>query len=381
MRAVFPPDRLAVSALFLMNGFLVGSWAPKIPEFKARFDLSEGELGLMIVVFGVGSLILMPLAGAMIARRGSSAVVKALAVLCAPMLLWVTLAPVVWVAACVVFLLGGVIGGMDVAMNANAVAVERGRRRAIMSSCHGFWSLGGLIGAGLGGVAIQMAGVMGQAVFVTLVATAVLAFAWRHIRLDGPAPGERARLRLPTSAFPYLVGLMALFSMIPEGAVLDWAALYLRQEMAADVAASGLAFGAFSATMATVRFLGDPIRERLGAVRTLRLSAGISICGMVAAGLATDPAFAIVGFAAAGIGIANMVPIAFSAAGNAPGLAPGIGLSVVTTMGYAGILFAPSVIGFVAEFTSFSRIFTFLPVLFLVVVALSRMARHADFDG
>ncbi len=141
---------------------------------------------------------------------------------------------------------------------------------------------------------------------------------------------------------PWLIGIMALFSMVPEGAVLDWGALYLKDELGASVELSGFGFAAFSATMAAMRFAGDHVRDRLGATLTLRICTVTALAGMVLAGLAPNAVLAILGFALAGIGISNMVPIAFSAAGNMPGLQPGIGLSVATTMGYSGMLFAPS---------------------------------------
>jgi len=169
--------------------------------------------------------------------------------------------------------------------------------------------------------------------------------------------------------------------MIPEGATLDWGALYLRTELGASVSFSGFAFAAFSLAMAGMRFAGDLVRDRLGAVRTLRLCTAASFVGLVTAGLAPNLSVALVGFAVAGVGISNMVPIAFSAGGNIPGLAPGIGLSVVTTLGYSGILFAPSVIGFVAEHTSLSAVFTAVSFLNVVVFALSGLARHADRTG
>jgi len=177
---------------------------------------------------------------------------------------------------------------------------------------------------------------------------------------------------------PWLIGIVALFSMVPEGAILDWGALYLRQELGASVTLSGFAFAAFSLTMAVMRFAGDLVRDRLGAVLTLRISTTMAIVGMLISGLAPDAMLVIVGFAIAGIGISNMVPIAFSAAGNMPGLAPGVGISVATFLGYSGMLFAPSLIGFIAEHTGFAIIFATLPVLFIVVLVLSHLARHAD---
>src|SRR5690606_19643445 len=131
-----PPTRVAVSLLFLLNGFMMGAWAPKIPEFAARLQLSESDLGLMLLVFGIGSVTLMPLAGAQIARLGSSRVVQVTTLLFLPTLLGVTFADSIWMAAIAIFLFGGLTGAMDVSMNANAVEVERRMRRSIMSSCH-----------------------------------------------------------------------------------------------------------------------------------------------------------------------------------------------------------------------------------------------------
>ncbi len=372
-------ERTAVALLFLMNGFLVGAWAPKIPEFASRLELTESSLGMMILVFGLGSLIMMPIAGSQIARYGSSIVSRMTAILAVPTLMFLTWVGGIWSGAVAIFFFGGLIGAMDVAMNANAVAVEKHMRRSIMSSCHAFWSLGGLLGAASGGFLIERIGVSSHAVLVTIAAAIMLAFAWPLVLRDAPHPEEvHERLKLPRTALPWLLGLMALFCMIPEGAVIDWSALYLRQELGSSVTASGFAFAAFSLTMAIMRFAGDLVRDRFGAVRTLRVCAVISIAGLITAGFAPTGNIAIVGFALAGIGISNLVPIVFSAAGNLPGLRPGVGLSVVTTMGYSGILLAPSAIGFIAEYSGLALIFAALSVLHLVVLLLSPLAKHAD---
>lgn len=373
--------RWAVSILFFVNGLIVGSWAPKLPVLLSRLSITEATLGLIVLGLGIGSLVMMPVFGAMVARRGSRQAVTLGAWLAAPSLIWISVAPDLWSVAAAVFLFGGVIGGMDVAMNANAVAVERARDRAIMSSCHGFWSLGAFAGAGAGGAVIQAGGDMLHAVLVTAVALAALSWALPRLLTDAPAKDTpRAPLRLPRTALPYLLGLMALTSMVPEGAILDWAAVYLEREMGASLAVAGWGFAACAGTMATMRFLGDALRLRFGAVRTLRISAAIAMAGLALAGLGTAPAAAIAGFALAGIGIANMVPIALSAAGNMPGLAAGVGLSVVTIMGYSGILLAPGSIGWLAEKLSLGTIYLGLAVLLLVPLALSRLVATADFE-
>ena len=382
---LMPPARIAVSTAFLLNGYLVGNWAPRIPSFKAGLGIDEAMLGLMILAFGVGSLVTMPLVGAAIAREGSQRLLRLLALCLAPCWLLLTLAPGVPVAFLGIFLFGAVAGGMDVAMNANAVSVERSMRRAIMSSCHGFWSLGGLIGSATGGVLLGQFGGLAQSGVIVVTCLALLALTWGAILPDRAAAAareEKQRLRLPPFGLPWILGLMALFCMIPEGSVLDWSALYLQSELGASIEASGLAFAAFSATMAVMRFTGDLIRDRFGAVATFRSSALIAAAGLVVAGFAPSAGVAIGGFAVAGLGIANLVPIAFSAAGNLPGLPPGVGISLVSFLGYSGMLFAPSLIGFVAHRTGLGPIFVALPLLYLVVFAFAHHARSADMgDG
>lgn len=377
-----PPARLAVSVAFLLNGYLVGNWAPRIPSFKTGLGIDETMLGLMILSFGVGSLLTMPVIGTVIAREGSQRALRALTLCLAPCWLLLTLAPSVPMAFLGTFLFGAVAGGMDVAMNANAVSVERSMRRAIMSSCHGFWSLGGLIGSATGGVLLGQFGGMAQTGVIVLVCLAMLALTWTAILPDrAPAQAERQPLRLPRLGLPWILGAMALFCMIPEGSVLDWSALYLQTELGASIEASALAFAAFSATMAAMRFTGDLIRDRFGAVATFRGSALIAAGGLVLAGFAPSAGVAIAGFAVAGLGIANLVPIAFSAAGNLPGLPPGVGISLVTFLGYSGMLFAPSLIGFIAHRTGLGPVFAALPLLYLAVFALAHHARSADMDG
>ncbi|WP_136658255.1 MFS transporter [Nitratireductor sp. XY-223] len=373
--------RAAVSAMFLMNGFVVGSWAPLVPELAERHGLSESALGLLILTLGFGSILIMPISGALIARIGALPVLRVTCLLCAFALLPVALAPSVPVLVGVLFVFGGIIGSMDIAMNANAVVVERRLKKAIMSSCHGFWSLGGLIGAASGGVLIDRFGSSVQVALVCVLAAIVALSFVSRLAPDLPlAEDAKPKFRLTLAPMPYVVGLVALFSMVPEGAILDWGALYLRQDLGADVTYSGLAFGAVAATMAIMRFAGDAVRQRFGAVTTMRYSAVVAAAGLLLAATATGPAMAIAGFALSGIGIANLVPVALSAAGNLPGLPPGVGISIATSMGYSGILMAPALIGFVAEFQGFSAAFMGLAALFVVVFGLSSVARHADLS-
>lgn len=372
--------RVAISAIFFANGLMIGSWAPELPALMRRLQIDEGTAGFVVLMLGVGSIPLMPVFGAATARHGSAKIVRLSALLSLPTLLLITIAPSLILVMGAVLLYGGMLGGMDVAMNSNAVAVERARRRAIMSSCHGFWSLGGVVGAGLGGIILARWGEFGHAAVITALYTGVLVFALPRMLQDAPSEAEsKGPLRLPRSPLPYVIGFMALCCMIPEGAIIDWAAVYLQRERGASLSLAGFGFAACAAAMAAMRFLGDVLRQRLGPVSMMRISALTAMTGMGIAGMAPNAYLAIIGFGFAGIGIANLVPIAFSAAGNLPSLAPGVGLSVVTVMGYSGFLLAPGSIGFLAEKMSFSSIYLGLAALLCVPLLLSPLARFAEF--
>ncbi|MCA0341690.1 MAG: MFS transporter [Proteobacteria bacterium] len=371
--------RWAVAAMFFANGFILGAWAPQIPLFLARLGISETTLGLLILGFGLGALVAMPLAGWMIARHGSKATLSVIAIACSLGLAIVVASPNVIVAAAALAIFGAVFGGMDVTMNANAVAVERRLGRAIMSSSHGFWSLGGFVGGLTGGFVIQQVGAMGHALIVCAIALAmVLAALPSVIDDDRPQAHERVAHSFPRSVTLYVLGFIALFSMIPEGAVVDWAALYLAQEHGSTVATAGWGYAAFAGSMALMRFAGDRIRDRFGGVATLRVSALISAAGMFAAAFAPSAPLAIAFFALAGLGIANMVPVVFSAAGNHPGVASGAAMSVVTTIGYSGILIAPSAMGFIGDHVGFVPVFAGVAVMLALVAAVAGVAHQAD---
>lgn len=373
--------RWAVASIFFVNGFVVGSWAPQIPVFLTRLEISEFTLGLLILLFGAGAVSAMVWAGHLIPKHGSKRVTTFFAISCCFGLLLVALAPGVATAAIAMYVFGGTIGATDVSMNANAVTVEKKLGRAIMSSSHGFWSLGGFVGGGLGGIVIQNWGHLAHAALVSLAAVALTAPALRHLVADLPIADQHRKFSLPRSPGVYVIGFMALLCMNSEGAVLDWGALYLRQEFGSDIATAGFAFGAFAGAMALMRFLGDGVRNRLGAVATFRISGVVAAAGMLAAGLSPWPWLAILAFAISGLGIANMVPILFSAAGNQPGTSPGAGMSVVTTMGYSGILVAPSVIGFVGERTAFAPVFIAIAVLLALVFLASAITKAADLSS
>jgi MFS family permease len=377
--------RLASGTMFLVNGFVMGSWAPQIPLLLPRHQITESTLGLLIFMLGVGAVGAMALSGGLIARHGSRPLLRIFAVTACLTLAGVVLAPNLWLVTPAMVIMGGLLGCMDVFMNANAVELERRMGRAIMSSSHGFWSLGGFAGGGIGGLIIARLGPEGHALVVAGLTLAAVLLAMPHLQGDTAKPvhhtgGGRAK-RWPRGAAIYILGGMTLLSMIPEGAVLDWAALYLQKEHGTGLATAGLAFALFSASMAIMRFAGDAIRNRFGAVQTLRISGLIAAAGLMGAAVSPNATLVIACFTFAGLGVANMVPVMFSAAGNFPGLAAGMGITTVTMLGYSGILIAPSSIGFVAEHIGFRVTFGTLALLLIAVAMMANRAAAADFQA
>ena len=375
--------RIASATMFMVNGLLMGSWAPQIPLLLPRHQISETMLGLLIFLLGVGAVGAMAMAGGLIGRFGSRLVLQVFAVTAPFALAAVVLSPNLWALSVSLVIMGALIGCMDVSMNANAVDLERRLGRAIMSSSHGFWSLGGFVGGSIGGWIIAHIGAEWHAMLVAAGSVLAVLLARPYLIGDAAKPAALTHTA-PSKGWPrspaiYILGVMALLSMIPEGAVLDWAALYLQQEHGTGVSTAGLAFALFSATMAVMRFAGDAIRNRFGAVQTLRASAVIAAAGLLGAALAPNATLVIASFAFAGLGVANMVPVMFSAAGNIPGLGAGMGISIVTMLGYSGILVAPSSIGFVADHVGFRITFGTLALLLIAVALMSSRAAAADF--
>lgn len=376
--------RWAVAAMFLANGFVMGAWAPQIPLLMPRHGVTESMLGLLILVLGLGAVSAMLFAGRLISLYGGRRVLSLFSLALIPVLPMVVFSPNLWVLALFMAVFGAMAGCMDVAMNSQAVEIERRLHKAIMSSSHGFWSLGGFIGGSAGAWVIAQWGSEMQSLMTAGVVAGVVLAAMPFLLPDAPhGPVAKALATPKTKLFPkdfhvWLLGFLALFSMVPEGAVLDWAAIYLQKEMGSDVFVSGLAFAFFAGAMAVMRFLGDTVRNRFGAVQTLRISGWLGAAGLMGGALAPLDWMVIVSFAAAGLGVANMVPILFSAAGNHPNLPSASAISIVTMVGYCGILVAPSTIGFLAEHAGFRPTYAGLALILVVVALLAARAADAD---
>jgi hypothetical protein len=248
-----------------------------------------------------------------------------------------------------VLVFGSTIGSLDVSMNLQATEIEAARQKPTMSSFHGFFSLGGLVGAGLG-AAIIAAG-WGDGSGAALLAAVLFALgipAGLNLWPSRPAAGAGPHFALPNRA-ALALGALALLSFGIEGSITDWSALYLATVKHASVAGAGAGFAAFSVTMAVLRLVGDPVVARLGPRKTVIGGGAIMTAGLLLAIVAPWAPVAAAGFALVGVGAANVVPVAFSGASRVAGMPSNLGIAAVTTMGYVGFLATPPVLGLVAH--------------------------------
>jgi MFS family permease len=344
--------RLAVAVVFFANGLVLASWLPHIPAVKAAHGISDGELGPVLLGMAVGAMLALPVAGFLVARFGSRRMTSAAAIALCLALPLPLVAPRVLVLGTSLVLLGAANATLDVSMNAQAVAVEAGYGRAIMSSFHGLFSLGGLVGAALAGGA--MAAGMGDVAHVAVMAAACLAAVLGCLPFLLPSPAAFARpgpvFVRPRGALLAL-GALAFCGLIAEGAMGDWSAVYLHDTLGSSPALASAGFAACSLAMAAGRFTGDRLVGRYGAEGVLRMSSAVAAIGLAAALGVGTPASGVLGFGLVGLGIANVIPILFSAAGRIPGTEAGVALAAVATTGYFGFLVGPPLIGMVADVT------------------------------
>lgn len=364
--------RLSISAIFLLHGILVASWAARVPDIKREFSLSDSALGVSLFMIGIGSIVAMPVTGALVSRLGSRliTILTGLA-MCASLPLIGLARDPVGLAACL-FVYGAFIGSMDVAMNAQAAATENEYGRPIMASFHGMWSVGGLIGAPIGG-AFAGGSVPYSAHFAVIGLFVLIGYIAGFAGLL-PASSTRGHDegRVRMNGTMLALGVLAFFVLLSEGAIADWSAVFLRSEAGASPAQAPLGYAAFSLAMAVGRFLGDPISHRFGRVALARLSGVLVAGGMLAALSVAQPPVVIAGLASVGLGLSVMFPNILSAASRAPGQATGPAIAAISTAGYAGFLIGPPVIGFISDPTSLRWGLSVLIGAGVLILVLSR---------
>lgn len=368
-----PGPRLATRLAFLVAGFTSACWAPLVPFAKARLGVNDAQLGLLLLSFGVGSVLGVSLAGVAAARIGAKPLVIAGGLGMGLLLpaLSVGATPQALGSALAVF--GASLGALDVAMNAHAVEVETRAGVPLMSGFHALFSLGGFAGAGWMTLALAWR----MTPLAATLAAAGLALAMVGLAAPGllrTRPTERAPLFVAPSGLVVVIAILAAVMFFAEGAVLDWGALLMVDRGLARPAEAGLGFVLFSIAMTAGRLSGDAAVARLGAAPVLRLGGAVALAGLALVLLSPAAPLALAGFLLVGLGAANVVPVLFSAAGRQASMPPALAVAAVTSVGYFGLLGGPPLLGLVAHAVGLPVSLSIVAGLILLVPLLAGVA-------
>ena len=375
-RGGLAPAARATRLIFLVSGIGMAAWAPMVPYAKARLGLDDTALGLVLLAFGGGSMVAMPLVGWLTQRYGSRRVIGVGGLLLCLALPLLALASSAAALATTLCGFGVALGAVDVAMNAHAVEVERRAGRPMMSGFHGLFSIGGLSGAlGMSMLLASGMSLLAAASLVALLLAMVVMTQWSGLLDEIHEPAATTRVFVMPRGIVLVLGLLCFISFLAEGAMLDWSAVFLREFRGFDAATAGIGYAGFSVAMALVRLVGDRVVARIGPVLTVRLGASAAAAGFLLAALVAWPPATLVGFVLVGLGAANIVPVMFGAAGRLPGVSPGISLATVTMLGYAGLLSGPALIGFLAQASSLPTALAAVAGLLLLTAASARWVR------
>lgn len=395
--------RIAVALLFLLYGVILGSWTSRIPAVKQRLGVSDGQLSLALLAFAAGAIVGMQAVGRLVDRYGSRRVMIPAALVDGAILLGPAFAPNLPLLVLALFGFGAVHGTLNVAMNANAVEVQRAWGRPIISSFHAVYSIGGFIGSALGGLYARAG--LGPAVsFATVTGVVVLGVGlssrWALSQQGSltppdastlvtvpaasqpttfspqPAPPSAlARLRdflTPSSAVLFL-GALAFCCLVGEGAAADWSAVYLRDNLHTSAGFAAVAYAAFSIAMTAGRLVGDRLTARFGPVRLVRGCGVLASAGLAAGLLVNAPIAGVIGFACLGAGLSCIVPQVFSTAGTRDPARAGEAIARVASLGFIGFIVGPIVIGGAAEVVGLPTALA-IPVVLVMAVALAASA-------
>jgi MFS family permease len=383
--------RLRVTAFFALDGFLFASWAVRVPAVKAQVGASPATLGLALLGLSAGSIATMTISGALCRRLGSRNVTVAAGAALSLTLVLPAFARSAVQLGLALAVFGVAYGALNVAMNSVAVDVVAALRRPVMPSFHAAWSFGGLAGASVGGLLAPHLAPRPGLALMAAAGLAVTAVAGRGILRrtslgdtalggttgtgTGGGPGGLGFTPRKTLRVVALFGLIALCTAYGEGAIADWGALHLREDLGTGAGLAAAGYAAFAVAEACGRLAGTGLLARFGQTRVLAAGGITAATGMLAAALAPDLPVALAGFAATGLGVANLFPAAMAQAGLAAGPR---GVAAASTLGYAGFLLGPPAIGLLATEVSLRAGLTTISALALLAALLAVLARNVS---
>ncbi len=343
--------RIAVKTAFFINGFIFANWVSRLPRIQELYNADDGTIGLVLLASSIGAVGAMPFTGWVIIKNGSRRITLISTILYCAFVPLIPLAQNLFFLIILYFFIGIVTGMLDVAMNAQAILVEREYKRPIMTSFHALFSIGMMLGAASASVFTDIGfDLVNHFLIVTVAALIAAAWMSRHLIYDRPDPTHHdgPLFRLPNRSMITL-GLITFCCMIGEGSMSDWSVNYMENITNASITLAPIGLSAFATAMTLGRIFGDYMRRRFGD-RAMIVGGGLmALTGLCAALIFPSPYIAITGFFLVGLGLSSIVPIAYSIGGNERNLPSGVGLAMVTTVGYSGFLLGPPVIGFIAD--------------------------------
>lgn len=366
--------RWAIALIFFLNGLTLSAWVSRIPAIVGKLGMDTGSAGTVMMGMAVGAIISFPIAGRLIDSDGSARTTIRFGLLffaSLPLLAVMSSVPGLMLAL-ILFGIGN--GGLDLAMNAQGIEIEARYRTSIINSLHGFFSLGGFTGGGIGAF-MAWRGVSPIGHFEIVMATnmILLLLMMRFLVPDSTSNVGNE----PTSIFSFphrslvVLGLIAFCTAVGEGAMNSWSALYLHKHLLTSEAFAALGYAAFSAAMLVGRFTGDRFVRQWGPGKLIRRSASVAVIGLALATLIDTPWSMLIGFVTVGIGLSVIYPLVFSAAGNHPTLPRGRAVAGTATVGYTGFLAGPPALGWIAQATSMRSIMAIVVVLCAIAAMLA----------
>ncbi len=374
--------RVALGALFFFMGICFASWAARIPDIQSKFQLSEGQLGTLLLCLPIGSMVGLPIAGWSVHHYGSRIVILICSFAYALSLPLIGLAPNLWVIAPVLVLFGMLGNIMNISLNTQALGLENQLGKSILASFHGVWSMAGFTGAGLGaGMIFLSFSPAAHYVVVALLSILMILLSQKFVINDKQAAGEEGGLvlRKPDSLL-LRVGLISFLGMMAEGCMFDWSGVYFKKIVEAEPELVSLGYVCFMGAMASGRFVTDKAINRYGKIPVLQVSGILIFLGLLLAVLFPSLYTAALGFLMVGFGVASIVPVAYGIAGRSKLYSPSVALAMVSTLSFFGFLVGPPLIGFIAEAFNLKISFALIAINGLGILLLTSFSKQV-FDG
>lgn len=372
----FSQRRTALGAMFFFVGLCFATWAARIPDIQAKFDLSEGQLGTMLLFLPLGSLMGLPIAGWAVHQYGSRRVIMIGSFAYALTLPLIGLSPTILLLIPVLICFGLLGNVMNISLNTQALALEDQMGKTILASFHGLWSTAGFVGAGLGAglIFINLSPELHYTI-VMGISLVIIVSAQRYIVKDQKVSEAEGLVLKRPDALLLRIGLIAFLGMMCEGCMFDWSGVYFKKVVLADPSLIALGYVAFMGSMASGRFITDKIAARYTKVAVIQLS-GIFISGGLALAVIFPTIWvATIGFLLVGFGVASIIPLSYSIAGRSKLYSPSVALAMVSTISFFGFLLGPPLIGFVAELFDLKTSFAIIAINGIGITLLSSFGK------